>query len=206
MARSYNYQDIARELNAEGIHFDTRSDTRVLLAAIEHWGLIGALDRTIGMFAFALCDLDQQVVHLVRDRLGVKPMSFGLINGVFVFASEVSALEAANLSLGGADLLLDTQSLSHYVTHGHVADQPASIRHFPKYHRVPLSPCRPKGPQPRIITGDTKTCAPMPRRSSDQILMRLMRWNLHLVRGQWVCDWWRMCRLVFFYRAALIPV
>jgi asparagine synthase (glutamine-hydrolysing) len=128
----YNYQEIARALNAERIFFDARSDTRVLLAAIEHWGLIGALDRTIGMFAFALCDLDQQLVHLVRDRLGVKPLSYGQIKGLWAFGSEVSALEAAHQVLGGTDLALDPQALSHYVTHGHVAEGTSIYAGFAK--------------------------------------------------------------------------
>ncbi len=128
----YNFRAIANDLLDDGIRLETNSDTRVLLSAIEHWGLHAALDKTIGMFAFALCDLEQRMVHLVRDRLGVKPLSYGRIQGVWAFASDLKALEAANELLGGPALGLCPQALAHYVTHGHVSDRGSIYEGFAK--------------------------------------------------------------------------
>src|SRR3546814_20972427 len=67
------------------------SDPEVLLAAIEDHGLAAALDRISGMFAFALWDRQERQLHLVRDRLGKKPPSYGLRRGRLIFSSGLKA-------------------------------------------------------------------------------------------------------------------
>src|SRR5204862_1839249 len=84
----YGYGALRDELAARGVAFRGRSDTEVLLAAVEAWGLRGALDRCAGMWAFALWDRDERALHLVRDRLGEKPLYFGWQGDAFVFGSE----------------------------------------------------------------------------------------------------------------------
>jgi asparagine synthase (glutamine-hydrolysing) len=69
----YNYSELRDVLGAAGARFRTRSDTEVLLAGYEAWGMDGLLARLDGMFAFALVDLRDQVVHLARDPFGKKP-------------------------------------------------------------------------------------------------------------------------------------
>src|SRR6266481_4658492 len=128
----YNYQAIAAELAAASIHFDARSDTRVLLAAIEHWGLDSALERASGMFAFALFDRQRGETHFVRDRFGVKPLSYGTIGTVFLFGSEVSAIEAVATRLDSAPLALDPTALGHYVTYGYVGEGTTIYRDIKK--------------------------------------------------------------------------
>lgn len=68
------------------------SDTEVLLACIDAWGLEAAVSRAQGMFAFAVWDQRDQTLTLARDRMGEKPLYFGWIGGDFVFASEMKAL------------------------------------------------------------------------------------------------------------------
>ena len=92
----YNYRDVRSELTAANAAPNWRghSDTEVLLAAIEHWGLAGALGHLSGMYAFALWDRRERQLHLVRDRIGEKPLYYGWVNGVFAFGSELKALRA----------------------------------------------------------------------------------------------------------------
>lgn len=89
----YNFRELRQDLESLGARFRGESDTEVLLTGIAHWGLPGALERTNGMFAFALWDRDEQVLSLARDRLGEKPMYYGRVSdGSFVFASELKAI------------------------------------------------------------------------------------------------------------------
>ena len=92
----YNFQDLREELGALGVAFRSHSDTEVLLAAIETWGVQAAARRAVGMFAFAVHDALERTLHLVRDRIGIKPLYFGWIGQgdtrTFAFASELKAI------------------------------------------------------------------------------------------------------------------
>ena len=90
----YNFSDIRRTLEANGTAFRGRSDTEVMLAAIEHWGLARALSLFIGMFAFALWDAHDRSLTLVRDRLGIKPLYYAHCGRGILFGSELRALRA----------------------------------------------------------------------------------------------------------------
>jgi asparagine synthase (glutamine-hydrolysing) len=92
----YNHHAIRAELAAAGVSPAWRghSDTEVMLAAIAHWGLDGALSRFNGMFAFALWDKEAKTLTLARDRMGEKPLSYGWVNGIFFFASTLDACRA----------------------------------------------------------------------------------------------------------------
>jgi asparagine synthase (glutamine-hydrolysing) len=106
----YNFRALRDEL-AERWTFRTRSDTEVVLALYELEG-IAALGRLEGMFAFALLDNERRRLHLVRDRLGKKPLYYTHGAGALVFASELKAL------LAGLDRKpeLDRQALHDYLT------------------------------------------------------------------------------------------
>jgi asparagine synthase (glutamine-hydrolysing) len=91
----YDFAALRTELEARGQRFRGHSDTEVLLAAVEEWGLRAALGRLAGMFAFALWDARERTLSLVRDRVGIKPLYHGWTpDGTFLFASELKALRA----------------------------------------------------------------------------------------------------------------
>ncbi|TMK18679.1 MAG: asparagine synthase (glutamine-hydrolyzing), partial [Actinobacteria bacterium] len=90
----YNFPDLRSELSARGHSFRGGSDTEVMLAAFTQWGVVPALERLNGMFAFAVWDRERRILHLARDRLGEKPLYYGRIGGTFAFASELKALRA----------------------------------------------------------------------------------------------------------------
>ncbi len=88
----YNYRELVSELESEGHQFRTRSDTEVIVHAWEQWGE-QCVTRFRGMFAFAIHDQNQQCLFLARDRLGVKPLFYSVLNdGTVAFASELKAL------------------------------------------------------------------------------------------------------------------
>ena len=94
----YNHPDLRRELDALGkaptSGWRGHSDTETLVQAIAVLGLEAALDRAVGMFAFALWDRQERALHLVRDRFGEKPLYYGWAGRDFVFASELKAIRA----------------------------------------------------------------------------------------------------------------
>ena len=95
----YNHLDVRGELASAGATPQWRghSDTETLLAAIERWGVRGAVERCVGMFAFALWDKAERTLTLARDRLGEKPLYYGRSGGnqgPLLFGSELKALAA----------------------------------------------------------------------------------------------------------------
>ena len=87
----YNFAELRSQLPGP---FRGSSDTEVMLAAFERWGIEDSLRRFNGMFAFALWDRQERCLYLGRDRLGEKPLFYGWLGKVFVFGSELKALRA----------------------------------------------------------------------------------------------------------------
>ncbi len=87
----YNADDIRPELEARGVRFRGHSDTEVVLEACAAWGVDRAVQRVIGMFAFALWDREERTLALVRDRLGIKPLYWGRSGNTVFFGSQPKA-------------------------------------------------------------------------------------------------------------------
>ncbi len=107
----YNYLSLKNDLAASGHKFATRSDTEVILRLYEAEGING-LNKLEGMFAICIYDPKNRVVHLLRDRLGIKPLYYGKKDGKVYFASEIKAILAGM----GERPNLNLQSLHHYLT------------------------------------------------------------------------------------------
>lgn len=88
----YNFTDLRHQLEKLGSPFRGHSDTEVLLAGFEQWGVVQTLKRLAGMFAIALWDGADGTVYLARDRLGIKPLYYGVVDGQLLFASELRPL------------------------------------------------------------------------------------------------------------------
>lgn len=108
----YNAAELRTELRQRGCVFETRTDTEVLLAACEAWGL-DCIRRLRGMFAFALADWHEGKLHLVRDPLGIKPLVYFQGGGLIAFASEITALRKVP-AVRAADEI-DPQALDDYL-------------------------------------------------------------------------------------------
>ncbi len=154
----YNYLELRRELEGLGHPFRTRSDTEVLLLAWRQWGA-AALERVVGMFAFALLDEPRQRLVLARDPFAIKPLYYTIQHGTLAFASEIPPL----LSLPGVSRTADPGPLADFLTRA-VNNHEGStlfhaVRELPGAHYVEialdaptrLSPVRYWSP-PRALT------------------------------------------------------
>jgi asparagine synthase (glutamine-hydrolysing) len=117
----YNFGAIRKELVALGHGFSGTGDSEVILAAFSQWG-VEACTRFTGMFAIALWHEPTRELHLLRDRLGVKPLIYHWDGRTLLFGSELKALQA----FGSWPREIDRDSLADFLRHGYIAD-PRSI-------------------------------------------------------------------------------
>ncbi|MCS7185062.1 MAG: asparagine synthase (glutamine-hydrolyzing), partial [bacterium] len=118
----YNFLELKEKMLKDGIQFETRSDTEVLLKHIHFYGYEKTLEEINGMFAFAYYNTSKKELFLARDRAGKKPLYYYYDGSRFAFASEVKAL----LKLRFVNKNIDFKALLNYLFYGYVPS-PMSI-------------------------------------------------------------------------------
>lgn len=132
----YNFKEIRARLEPLGHTFSGTGDSEVILAAFAEWGL-DAVSRFIGMFAIALWHRPTRQLHLIRDRLGVKPLYYRWDGRVLCFGSELRALRA----FAGWPAEIDTDALNDYLRYSYINDPRTIYRQvfkLPPAHRLVL--------------------------------------------------------------------
>jgi len=106
----YNFKELRGELEKRGHRFSTNTDTEVIVHAYEEWGY-DCVNRFNGMFAFALWDTENRKLFIARDRIGIKPLYYAIIDNQFIFASEIKAI----LLHPDYKRMLDLQAFHYFV-------------------------------------------------------------------------------------------
>ncbi len=131
----YGWEADAEELKKRGYAFKTTSDTEFILNAYQAWGLEGCIARLRGMFAIAILDLRARKLHLVRDRLGIKPLVYWHRGQELVFGSTVRAVLPY---LKPQEHKLLPAGIDAYLAHRYV---PAPHTIFENIRRLPHGHC-----------------------------------------------------------------
>jgi asparagine synthase (glutamine-hydrolysing) len=132
----YNYREIRAELEPLGHQFAGTGDSEVILAGFAEWGA-QAVQRFIGMFAIALWHKPTRELHLLRDRLGVKPLYYYWDGQVLAFGSELKALRAFRAWEPG----IDPEALNDFLRYGYINDPRSiyrNVRKLPPAHHLCL--------------------------------------------------------------------
>jgi len=119
----YNYLEIRAELAKHGERFKSDTDSEVVLAALNRWGIEEALDKFNGMFAFAWFHAASSKVFLCRDRVGIKPLNFCLDGDDLVFASEQKAI----LEVSQRQFTLNYQVLGEFLYQSQIETSPSNF-------------------------------------------------------------------------------
>ncbi|MDO9315434.1 MAG: amidotransferase 1, exosortase A system-associated [Burkholderiaceae bacterium] len=183
----YNYQELIPELQAAGHRFHTKSDTEVIVHAWEQWGE-ACVERFRGMFAFVLWDRNRQTLFMARDRMGVKPLYYALLDdGTLLFGSELKSLLAYRGPQGSAlKRDIDPLAIEEYFALGYVAE-PRTVfrqaRKLPPAHALAIRRGEPVG-EPREYwdvnftldnpIGQEDACAELQRQLQESVRLRMI--------------------------------
>ncbi|MCB9094301.1 MAG: asparagine synthase (glutamine-hydrolyzing) [Halobacteriovoraceae bacterium] len=106
----YNFNELKISLQNQNIQFHSESDTEVLFQALTHWGIEKTLKQINGMFAFVFFDASKKKLLLARDRIGIKPLFYGITHNRFVFGSDLTSLK----NFPSFEKKISHQALSYY--------------------------------------------------------------------------------------------
>lgn len=123
----YNFRDLKKQFDPDS--FNSESDTEVMLRLYEKKGL-SFLNDLNGMFAFGLWDESEGKLMLARDRVGIKPLYYSMLGGVFSFSSEIRSL----LKLPWINAAMDERSLYYYLTFNKVSHPDTMFEGIKKFH------------------------------------------------------------------------
>ncbi|MEZ9566559.1 asparagine synthase (glutamine-hydrolyzing) [Vibrio artabrorum] len=124
----YNFKEIRLDLESKGYHFESQSDTEVILKAYHCWG-VSAIHRFNGMFSIAIFDKEKGKLILIRDRAGVKPLYWYHQNGLFLFSSELKSFHKHH----GFSKNINQDSVALFLQYGYIP-QPYTI--FDHTHKL----------------------------------------------------------------------
>jgi len=128
----YNFLELRQELESAGFRFRSHTDTEVILAAYDRWG-IDCVQRLVGMFAFAIWDAPRRRLWIARDRLGKKPLYYSEANGTLRFASELKAVVADER----VPRTVDATAVGMYLRYGYIPSPHSiysAVRKLPPAH------------------------------------------------------------------------
>lgn len=126
----YNYGELKASLKHDSIRWRGTSDTEVILALFDRYGVLETLPRLNAMFAFGVWDRAEENLYLARDRFGEKPLYYGWSNGMFAFSSEPCAI----VSSEQFDDAIDEKSLSLMLTYSYI---PAPYTAYRNLYKLP---------------------------------------------------------------------
>jgi asparagine synthase (glutamine-hydrolysing) len=126
----YNYKELKKELSSLGCSFKSTSDTEVILEAIDFWGVDTTIPKLIGMFAIAVWDRQKLECHLIRDRLGIKPLYYGQHKDLIVFASELKPFK----KVPGFNLEINRDSIALLLKYNYI---PTPFSIYKNVHKLP---------------------------------------------------------------------
>jgi asparagine synthase (glutamine-hydrolysing) len=135
----YNAFDYKADLERDGYRFRTGTDTEVILALYEREGLERMLERLNGMFAIVIADTRRGAVHVLRDRVGVKPMYWAQCGRTVLFASEAKAF----LAYPAFRAEIDPTEVDELLAFRYVAGEASllkGVRHLQPGHRLSITP------------------------------------------------------------------
>ncbi len=135
----YDAPDCRAELEQRGYRFRTASDTEVVLALYELLGLERMLERLEGMFAIVIADARRGAVPLLRDRVGIKPLSWAQCGATLLFASEAKAF----LAHPAFEAAIDPAQVDELLAFRYIAGEAAllqGVRHVQPGHRLTITP------------------------------------------------------------------
>ena len=110
------FENLSKEKNDKELIWKGTSDTETILEGFSLIGIEQTLKKSVGMFAMAIWDLEEEKLHLTRDRMGEKPLYYGWSNKNFIFASELKAFKEYKLFNNE----IDRDSINIYMRHNYI--------------------------------------------------------------------------------------